>query len=379
MIVGAMLDAGLDEGFLRSRIESLGIENLQIDISRVMRCGISATTFNPIIGHQHHHRKLADIAGIINRSDASDSVKTRAIGIFQQLAEVEGKIHGKNPDEIGFHEVGAVDSIVDVFSACLGLEALGIEKVYCSCLSVGGGTVNCAHGVIPVPAPATVELLKRAKAPFAHGPVESELLTPTAAAVLTDFANDFTPLPTFTADLIGYGAGTKDFDQLPNVLRLVIGESGDADTESDWVCLLECNLDDVTGEVIGFVFDKLFEAGALDVYTTPIQMKNNRPAVMLSVICLPDKDLEMERIIFEEGLTLGIRKNKTARSTLKREICTVRTEYGEIRIKTGEYCGRIVSAKPEFADCARIAKEHKVPLKKVIEIATIAFENRDLR
>lgn len=374
MVVGAMLDAGLDEDFLRGRIESLGIANLQIDLSKVMRCGISATSFKPIIGHEHHHRKLADITEIINRSDTSASVKSRAIGIFRRLAEVEGGIHGKSPDEIGFHEVGSVDSIVDVFSACVGLEALGIEKVYCSRLSVGGGTVKCAHGVMPVPAPATVELLKRANAPFAGGPVEAELLTPTAAAVLTDFADDYTALPMLTAESVGYGAGTKEFDQLPNVLRLILGESGETDAENDCVCLLECNLDDVSGEVVGFVFERLFEAGALDVYAAPIQMKNNRPAVMLSVMCLPGNDLEMEKVIFEEGLTLGIRKKMVNRRKLKREIITVGTEYGEIRIKTGVYNGCVVSVKPEFVDCAEIARVRNIPLKKVMEAAIIAFE-----
>lgn len=373
MIVGSMLDAGLDADLLRSRIDSLRIENLKIEICTVTRCGITATTFKPVIAHQHHHRKLADITAIIDRSDLSDTAKARAIAIFTKIAQVEGRIHGKDPSEIGFHEVGAVDSIVDVVSACVGLEALAIEDVCCSTMSVGGGTVKCAHGVIPVPAPATVELLKEANAPVSGGPVDVELLTPTAAAILTNFATQYGPLPSMTVDVIGYGAGTRDFEEFPNVLRLVIGETTGSAAETDCVCVLECNLDDVPGETVGHVMDELFDTGALDVFATPIQMKHNRPAVKLSVICSPEDIRQIEKIIFEQGLTLGIRRQMMQRSKLSRESVAVRTEYGEIRIKTGRYHDAVVSVKPEYSDCARAAKEHNVPLDKVRQAAMEAF------
>ena len=373
MIVAAMLDAGLDADLLRSRIDSLGIENLKIEISTVTRCGITATSFKPVIAHQHHHRKLADITEIIDCSNLNDTAKARSVAIFTKIAKVEGRIHGKDPSDIGFHEVGAVDSIVDVVAACLGLEALAIENVCCSPMSVGGGTVRCAHGVIPVPAPATVELLKEANAPVSGGPVDVELLTPTAAAILTNFATQYGPLPPMTVEATGYGAGTRDFEELPNVLRLIVGETADNAAQTDCICLLECNLDDVAGETVGHVIDELFDAGALEVFTTPIQMKHNRPAVKLSVISSPKDIRKIEQVIFEQGLTLGIRRQMMQRSKLSREYVTVRTEYGEIRIKTGRYRDAVVSVKAEYADCAKAAKEHKVPLDKVRQAALKAF------
>ena len=377
MIVAAMLDAGLDSDFLVGQLDSLGVDGLKIEISPAQRCGIGGLSFKPTAPHQHHHRKLADIVALINGSSISDAAKQRAIGVFGALARVEGGIHGKSPDEISFHEVGAVDSIADIVAACVGLDALGIEKVCCSPLAVGSGTVKAAHGQLPVPAPATAEILRLADAPIVSGGVKGELLTPTGAALLTNFTASYGPLPPMKIEAIGYGAGTRDTEGFPNLLRLFIGEAADSNaTETDCVALLETNIDDATGETVGFVIDRLLATGALDVFTTATGAKQSRPAVMLSVICKPGDCGEMEHIIFTEGLTLGIRKQLVQRSVLNREIVTVETEFGPIKIKTGAFSGKVVTAKPEYADCAEAAKKHSVPLKQVRQAAIAAFDKQ---
>lgn len=373
MIVAAMIDAGLDADFLQSRLDSLGIADLKIEVAKVMRCGISALHFTPAAPGEHHHRKLSDIIEIIEQSDIGDSAKGHAAEIFRKLAEVESRIHAKDVEAIHFHEVGAVDSIVDIVSACVGFDALGLEEVCCSPLSVGGGTVQSAHGLLPVPAPATVELLKEADAPIVGGPVDSELLTPTAAAILTHFVGRFGAMPAMKVQATGYGAGTRQFDNVPNVLRLIVGQTEDAAADTDCVCVLECNIDDADGETVGFTMEKLLDNGALDVFTTAIGMKHNRPAVMLSVISAQDKAADLERIIFAEGLTLGIRRQLISRSKLARQSVTVRTEFGAVRIKTGSLQGRVVSAKPEYSDCAEAAKKHGISLKTVRSAAMEAF------
>ncbi|MBE0535075.1 MAG: nickel pincer cofactor biosynthesis protein LarC [Phycisphaerae bacterium] len=372
MIVAAMLDAGLDEHYLRDQIASLAIEGLQLHVAPVKRSGISAIHFGTAAGHQHH-RGLSDILAIIGRSSIPDAAKQRAVAIFERLARVEGKIHGKDPQEIHFHEVGAVDSIVDIVAACAGFDALGIEKVCCSPLSVGGGMIHCAHGIMPAPAPATVELLKEAHAPVRGGPVEAELLTPTAAAIIAETVSQFGALPPMRIGSIGYGAGTKEFEDLPNVLRLILGSTDEKAPETDVVCLLECNIDDADGETLGHAVDLLLKHGALDAFTAPVYMKHNRPAVTLSILAEPEKAGELESIVFNQGLTLGIRKRLLERSILKREYISVRTEYGPIRIKLGFLGPKQVFAKPEYADCAAAAAGSNVSLKKVHDAALSAY------
>ncbi len=373
MIVAAMIDAGLDADFLQSRLDSLGIADLKIKVEKVMRCGISALHFTPAAPGEQHHRKLSDIIGIIDQSDIGESAKGHAADIFRKLAEVEGRIHAKDVEAIHFHEVGAIDSIVDIVSACVGFDALGVEEVCCSALSVGGGTVQSAHGLLPVPAPATVELLKEADAPIVGGPVDSELLTPTAAAILTHFAGRFGAMPAMKVQATGYGAGTRQFDNVPNVLRLIIGQTEGAAAETDCVCVLECNIDDADGETIGYTMDRLLDEGALYVFTIAIGMKHNRHAVMLPGLGQPERAGDLEKIIFGEGLTLGIRRQLIARSKLARQSVTVRTEFGRIRIKTGSLQGRVVSAKPEYSDCAEAAGKHGMSLKAVRNAAMEAF------
>lgn len=373
MIAAAMLDAGLDAEFLKSQIATLGLKGLELKITVTKRAGLRAVSFTPVITEQHQHRNLNQITEIINQSKISDKAKDTAVKIFNKLAQAEAAVHDKDVQDVYFHEVGAIDSIIDIVSASIGLEALAVEKVYCSTLSVGGGTIKCTHGLLPVPAPATAKLLEGV--PITAGPAQVELLTPTAAAILTTIVDKFCHLPPMKIETTGYGAGTLQSDEFPNVLRLLVGQAaGDDESNTDTVCLLETNIDDSSGEVIGFVTEKLFEAGALDVFTTPIYMKHNRPAVKLSVLCDIDRVQQIEQIIFEEGLTFGIRKQILQRSKLEREFITVQTEFDKIKIKVGTLGGKVVNAKPEFADCISTAQKHDVPVKTVLDAAIAAYK-----
>lgn len=252
---------------------------------------------------------------------------------------------------------------------------MGLEKIYCSALNVGGGTVKCAHGLMPVPAPATAELLKGI--PIAGGPKNVELLTPTAAAILTTVVDQFCPLPAMKIEAIGYGAGSLQSEEFPNVLRLILGRNADENAaDADSVCLLETNVDDMSGELVGSITDKLLEQGTLNVFTTPIYMKQNRPAVKISVLCRIQSVRQLEQILFEQAVTFGIRKQILQRSKLAKDFVTVRTEFGRIKIKTGSLDGKIVNAKPEFSDCIRAAKKHNVPAKAVLDAAISTFRTR---
>ncbi|MHC5075229.1 MAG: nickel pincer cofactor biosynthesis protein LarC [Planctomycetota bacterium] len=371
MICAAMLDAGLDGEFLKEQLDTLGLKDLKIKIEKAKRGGLSAQRFIPEAPEQHHHRNLEQITQIINKSRITEKAKELAIKIFNKLAQAEATIHGKKAEDIHFHEVGAIDSIVDIVSASVGLVNLGIEKVYSSALNVGGGTVQCAHGLLPVPAPATAELIKGI--PVSCGPKEVELLTPTAAAILTTIVDEFGPMPAMNVKSIGYGAGSLDPEEFPNVLRLFIGET-EGGANVDTVCLLETNIDDTTGELIGAVTTQLLESGALDVYTCAISMKHNRPAVKISVICEIKDSAMLEQTLFEQAMTLGIRKQIISRSKLERNFVEVETEYGKINVKIGLSEGKIVSYKPEFSDCLEASKKNEVPVKAVIDAAITAFK-----
>jgi uncharacterized protein (TIGR00299 family) protein len=375
MIVASMLDAGLDFNFLKKQLDTLKIKSLAIKKSRTKRCGISAVCFNPVAAEQTKHRNLRQINEIINKSKISDKAKALSIKIFERLARAEAAVHGRAVKDIHFHELGALDTIVDIVSACIGLEALDIGKVYCSSLSVGGGTVDCKHGILPVPAPATAELIKNI--PVKAGPANAELLTPTGAAILTTIADGFCEMPEMQVDAVGYGAGKLRSDKFPNVLRLFLGNSASAgQSDVDSVCLLETNIDDSTGELIGELTERLFEAGAVDVFTTPIYMKHNRPAVKLSVICDVQNVQKLEQMIFEQGVALGVRKQILQRSKLKRRFVPVKTKFGKINIKEGLLDGRGVFAKPEFDDCKRAAKKHKVSIKEVSDCALAEYRRQ---
>jgi uncharacterized protein (TIGR00299 family) protein len=375
MIVAAMLDAGLDAKFLKAQLATLSLKNLNVKITETSRAGLRALSFLPVVPKEHKHRNLGQITEIIRQSKISEQARKTAIAVFEKIAQAEGAVHGKDPNDVHFHEVGALDSIVDIVSAAIGLEALGVDKVYCSVLSVGGGTVKCADHLIPVPAPATTELLKGV--PIAGGPAQLELLTPTAAAILTTVVDRFCPLPAMKIEAIGYGAGSLESEKFPNVLRLILGQiTNETEANADSVCLLETNIDDVSGELVGSVTEKLFGQGALDVFTTPIYMKQGRPAEQISVICKIEDVQQLEQVLFKEGLTFGVRRQILQRSKLAREFVAVQTEFGEIRVKTGILDGKVVNAKPEFSGCISAAKKHNVTVKAVLDAAMTAYKNR---
>ena len=376
MIVAAMLDAGLNAEFLKAQLKSLALENLDIKITQTKRCGLKAVSFVPAAPIQQQPHSLEQITGIISRSKIAEAAKDTAITLFNKLAQAEATVHNQQTETVHFHEVGALDSIADIVSASVGLEFFrnkGLKKVYCSALSLGSGMVKTAHGIFPIPAPATAELVKAV--PVVAGPGEIELLTPTAAAILTTIVDEFCPLPAMKIESVGYGAGSFQSDKFPNVLRLILGQTAPAGAENaDSVYLLETNVDDASGELIGFVTEQLFEAGALDVFTTPIYMKHSRPAVKISAVCEIAHAQKLEQILFEQAITFGVRKQILQRSKLERDFVTVDTEFGRIKIKAGRIGTRVVSVKPEFADCVSAAKKHNVTVKAVQQAAINAYK-----
>jgi uncharacterized protein (TIGR00299 family) protein len=327
--------------------------------------------------HEHSHRGLSEIRKIISRAAISDPAKATAIAIFEALGKAEAKIHNVAVETVHFHEVGAVDAIVDIVCAAVGAEALGVDEIICSPLNVGGGTVKCAHGTFPVPAPATVELLK--DAPVYSSGVQAELVTPTGAAIVKTLARRFGAFPEMKIEKSGYGAGSRDFAGNPNVVRLVVGEAAAtlaAKTNVDTISVLEANLDDLNPQVFGYVLDRLLEEGALDVFGVPVQMKKNRPGTLLTVLCKPEDAGKLTQLIFTETTTLGVRRRDEVRQTLARRWENVRTEWGEVRIKIASMNGTVTNYAPEYEDCRRIAAEHHVPLKTVMQEAARMYAGR---
>jgi hypothetical protein len=324
--------------------------------------------------HAHVHRGLTEIRKIISAANISEKAKKTAISIFEALGTAEAKIHNVPIETINFHEVGAVDAIVDIVCASVGADALAVDEIVCSALNVGGGTVNCAHGTFPVPAPATVELLK--DAPVYSSGIQMELVTPTGAAIVKTLANRFGAFPELKIEKSAYGAGSRDFPGHPNVLRIVIGDAAPklaAKTNSETISVLEANLDDLNPQVFGYVMDRLLEDGALDVFGMPVQMKKNRPGTLLTVLCKPEDADKLTQLIFSETTTLGVRRREESRQTLARRWENVHTEWGEVRIKIASMNGTITNYAPEYEDCRRIAAEHRVPLKTVMQEASRAY------
>jgi pyridinium-3,5-bisthiocarboxylic acid mononucleotide nickel chelatase len=371
MTLGALLACGLSEAALREGLQQLHLPGWDLAISRVQKCGIAATHVHVDDGHHAHdhghhhpHRGLGDILTLIAASGLPTRVRERASAIFTRLGEAEARVHGTTPDQVHFHEVGAVDAIVDIVGTAIGLEALGVERVVCSPLPLGSGWVTCAHGEFPVPAPAVAELVK--DAPTVESDIVAELVTPTGAAIVTTLTERFGPLPGMTVRTVGYGAGTRDLAR-PNVLRLFIGESA-AESAPTEVVGLECNLDDVTGEVLGYLMDRLFAAGALDVFYTAIQMKKNRPGVLVRVLCTASDEAVCTGMLFAETTTLGVRRLSMSRVTLPRASRTVETPYGPVRVKESEWNGE-KRAVPEYEDCRARAEACGVPLRAVMAAA----------
>jgi pyridinium-3,5-bisthiocarboxylic acid mononucleotide nickel chelatase len=429
MFLGAMVDAGVSPEVLEKAVAALDV-GARLEISRVNRSGITATKVDVWVngekelpsemvaavghedsqGHEHHERlehhgephsqtqegaharphshsqhssragapehgrSLKEIKAIIRKAQLSENVRRTAIQIFEVLGAAEAKIHNMDIESVHFHEVGAVDAIVDIVGAAVGAEALGVEEIVCSPLNVGGGTVKCAHGVFPVPAPATVEILQGA--PVYSSGMQVELLTPTGAAIVKTLATRFGAFPEMKIEKSGYGAGTRDFPGNPNVVRLVIGESAvslSAKTTQDTVSVLEANLDDLNPQVFGYVMDRLLEEGALDVFGMPVQMKKNRPGTLLTVLCKPEDAAKLTQIIFSETTTLGVRRREEQRQTLARRWVSVSTLWGDVRMKIASMNGTVTNYAPEYEDCRKIATEQHVPLKTVMQAATQSY------
>jgi uncharacterized protein (TIGR00299 family) protein len=321
---------------------------------------------------------LAEIRDIIGKAGISDRAKRTAVAIFEALGAAEARIHATSIEEVHFHEVGAVDAMVDIVCAAVGAEALGVDKIICSPLNVGGGMVKCAHGTFPVPAPATVELLR--DAPVYSSGLQAELVTPTGAAIVKILASGFATFPEMRIEKSGYGAGSREFPGHPNVVRLTIGEAAStlaSKTASETITVLEANLDDLNPQVFGYVMDRLLEEGALDAFAMPVQMKKNRPGTLLTVLCKPEDAGKLTQLIFTETTTLGVRRRDEIRQTLARRWENVCTQWGEVRIKIASMNGTVTNYAPEYEDCRRIAAEQHVPLKSVMQEAAREYLSRE--
>jgi hypothetical protein len=370
MILGALIDAGLDLHQLEFELRKLNISGYTLKAEKTTRKGLSGTRFLVHTEEDHTERHLRDIEEIIDRSDLNNNIKASSKTIFNELARVEAMIHNKNPGEVHFHEIGGLDSIIDIVGSLLGLKLLGIETVYASRIPVGTGFVECDHGTLPLPAPATLELLKGI--PIYGSGMEKELVTPTGIIILKHVAKSFGVIPKMKIQRIGYGAGSREM-KIPNLLRVWIGVSEEKrEYEEDEVILIETNIDDMNPEYFGYTSEKLFEKGALDVFTTPIFMKKNRPGTLLSVLTSSDKLDEMLSIIFAETTSLGIRLQRLERRKLPRELLTVETPFGSVRVKVSRVGEEIRNISPEYEDCKEIAATQGIPLRKVYEDAKTA-------
>ncbi len=368
MVLGAVIDAGVGADVIRAALDSLGLP-ITLEVEKVKRCGFAATKATVVAADQEDYRFLPDVEAILARGDLTPKQRELATTIFRKVAVAESVAHGMPLERVHFHEVGALDSIADIVGAAVGLDRLGVERFTSSPVPTGTGTVKCAHGIMPVPTPGTAELLKGV--PLAQSTVKGELTTPTGAAILTTVASGFTASPTMTIERIGHGAGTKDFIDQPNILRLFVGTSdapgasSAGDEESDSVVVLETNLDDVPAEVIGYCFERLFAAGALDVFAAPIQMKKNRPGVLLTILTSAERASTLETIVFQETATFGVRRYSAQRTKLQREVVVVETKWGPVKAKRGWRSDGFAVVTPEYDDCARVAREHGVALREV--------------
>jgi pyridinium-3,5-bisthiocarboxylic acid mononucleotide nickel chelatase len=372
MILGAMVAAGVDPDALRHQLSLLNVEGFKIDFETVDRSGLSATYARVVTTDQSKHRHLSSIRRIIEDSGVTQVAKDLSIRIFTRLAEAEARVHNEPVEKVHFHEVGALDAIVDVVGAAVCFDLMNIDRFVSSPLHVGSGMIEMAHGRFPVPPPAVTELLRGV--PFYSGEIKGELLTPTGAAIITTVCQEYGPIPQIKTDRTAYGAGTRQYENFPNVLRVLVGETGAEEAAVERLWMIETNLDDASPQIVGHVMDRVFEAGALDCYFTPVQMKKNRPGVLLSVLCegVADKELLMQ-LLFTETTTLGIRSYEVERRALRRSVIQVETQYGRIDVKVAHLNGRVVNQMPEFEQCREAALRANVPLKVVEEAARVAL------
>jgi len=374
MTLGALLACGVEADWLREELARLNLPGWRLDVAPTSQNGIGATDVTvAVTEEQGHGRHLHHIGEILAKSDIRPGIQAKALAVFSRLADAEAKIHQTTPDRIHFHEVGAVDAIVDIVGSCLLLEKLGVERVVASPLPMGRGFVECMHGTIPLPAPATLELLEGV--PVYPVDVEGELVTPTGAAILKTLAHEFGPMPTMTIRASGYGSGKKRFGNRPNLLRVILGDTvEDVFSGAPEITVLETNVDDFSPQFYEPLSEKLFASGAADVFLVPIQMKKGRPATLLTVLAPPDRAELLADLIFTETTTLGIRFNTMKRICLEREWKTVETQYGPIRIKVGRWKGEEKTASPEYEDVRAAAEKTGTPLKAVHQAAMTAYE-----
>ncbi len=387
MNLGAMVDIGIKPEYLVTELKKLGIKGYELKIFKDQRKGISGTKVDVEIeagnnksshdNSKHVHRNLKNIKTIINDSKLNDNIKNISLKIFKKVAEAESVIHNKDINEIFFHEVGAIDSIVDIVGAAICIDYLKPDKIYSSTVELGGGFVNCEHGTLPVPAPASVEILKGA--PVRKGTVQYEAATPTGSAILASCVDEFTDKIDFIIEKTGYGIGSKDGD-IPNVLRLYLGKSTTKESvEKDSSLIIECNIDDMNPEFYDYIINSLFDAGAKDVYITPIIMKKSRPAAKLSILCNKGSEMLIENILFTETSSIGLRKYSVEKIMLERKIESVNTKYGEVKIKSAFYKDKIIKSKPEYEDCIKIAKKENIPIKEVYNLVEKLLSEKDGR
>ena len=392
MILGALVDLGLPLDRLRAELAKLPLDGYRLESRKVDRAGMQATKVDVVLDHEHHehghhdhdhaphehaphgHRGLREILAMIEASGLEPAVKERASGLFRRMGEAEASVHGTAVEEVTFHEVGAVDSIVDVVGAVIGLGWLDVDRFLSSPLNVGSGTVKIAHGEYPVPPPATLRLVSGVPV---YGDGKGELLTPTGALVVTAYASGYGPLPPFKPEAVGHGAGSRDTAGRPNVLRLVVGEeAAAAPADGPRVLVLECEMDDMSPQLFGPLLDRLLAAGALDAFYTPVQMKKGRPGVLLTVVAEPLRRAAIEELLFAETTTLGVRRQEWERTVLDREVVAVETAYGTIAMKIARRDGRVYNAQPEFEDCLARARAVSRPVKEVWAAAVSAYHAR---
>jgi pyridinium-3,5-bisthiocarboxylic acid mononucleotide nickel chelatase len=394
MFLGALIDVGLDYSHLTAELQKLRLEGYHLHVARGKRAQIDGTKFDVHLGghhddhghdaehhHEHDHdrghgRNYAEIKQLIAKSGLSEWVKDKAAKVFQRIAVAEGKIHGVSPDKVHFHEVGAIDSIIDIAGACVGLEFLGKPRVLASNPIDGTGWIDCAHGRFPIPAPATLEILSARSVPLTQCDEPHELITPTGAALLAEFVDLFGPMKNLTPTRIGFGLGSRDHPSRPNVLRVILGESSaatDHDWETDTIAVIETNLDDVNPEILGHFMETAMSAGALDASYAPLHVKKNRPGFLLTILCAAADADRFSELILRETTAFGVRRYTAERRKLRREFQMVRTSFGDVTIKIGKLDGRILQVSPEFESCKKLAEKEKLPLREIYEAAFAAW------
>ncbi len=374
MMLGSLLDVGIPADQLFAELKKVEVGDYELRRVRAMRSGVAATQVEIKVGAKQPSRHMSDIEELIGKSALDGKVKSRALQVFSCLAEAEGKVHAKPPQKVHFHEVGAVDSILDIVGCSIGVEWLGVDEFSASTVNVGGGRVETQHGLYPVPAPASAELLRNV--PTYSSGVEAELVTPTGAALLKSWVTRFGPMPAMKVDRIGYGAGSRDIPRQPNVVRLMVGEAVAEEagiSEGEAVSVVEANIDDMSPQLYGSFVERALAAGALDVSCNPVQMKKNRPGLTLTLLCRRGDTERLADLVFDHTTTIGLRFYEARRKVLDREEIRVETAHGPVRVKVARRNGRVVNFTPEYEDCQRLAHEKSVPLKRVFAEANFAY------